>query len=94
MGYLLITAVSWFFDIIIYMLLGRAIISWFLRGPYGTLYKVYTVICNLTEPIVAPCRNITMRFNTGMLDLSVLLAFFLVGLARRIIISILYFGLF
>lgn len=94
MGYILITAVSWFFDVIIYLLLGRAILSWFIQGPYGTLYKIYVIISKLTEPIVAPCRNFTMRFNTGMLDLSVLLAFFLVSLARRVIVSILWFALF
>lgn len=89
MKYLLINAVSWFADILIFLLLARAILSWFVTGPYNNLYKIYQVLCNITEPIVAPCRNLSMRFNFGMLDLSVFFAFFLVSIARKLIVMIL-----
>ncbi len=89
MKYLLVNAVSWFGDILIFLLLARAILSWFVAGPYNNVYKIYEVICNLTEPIVAPCRKLSMRLNTGMLDLSVFLAFFLVSIARKIIVTML-----
>ncbi|MGN0711107.1 MAG: YggT family protein [Anaerovoracaceae bacterium] len=91
MKYLIINAVSWFADIIIFLLLARAVLSWFVAGTYNnSVYKAYTVLCNLTEPIVEPCRRITMRLNTGMLDLSVFLAFFVVSILRKLIISILW----
>lgn len=86
---LLIIAVSWFCDILIFLLLARAVLSWFVNGPYNSLYKIYGIICNITEPIVAPCRRLSMKLNTGMLDLSVFFAFFLVSIARKIIIAIL-----
>lgn len=89
MKFLLINAVSWFCDILIFLLLARAVLSWFVNGPYNNLYKFYGILCNITEPIVAPCRRLSMRLNTGMLDLSVFFAFFLVSIARKIIITIL-----
>ncbi|MBN7772101.1 YggT family protein [Clostridium aminobutyricum] len=89
MKYLLINAVSWFGDILILLLFARAILSWFVQGPYNNAYKIYMVVCNLTEPIVAPCRRLAMRLNTGMLDLSVFFAFFLVSIARSVIIKLL-----
>ncbi|QHI73209.1 YggT family protein [Aminipila terrae] len=89
MKFLLINAVGWFCDILIFLLLARAVLSWFVMGQYNNLYRVYEIICNITEPIVAPCRRLSMRLNTGMLDLSVFFAFFLVSIVRKIIITIL-----
>ena len=45
----------------------------------------------LTEPIVEPCRRLLSRWNTGMLDFSVLLAFFLVEIVENILIRIVYY---
>ena len=84
---LLIFAISWFAQILIYLLLARAICSWFAR-PGGSMYKVYQFLSMLTEPLVAPCRMITSRFNTGMLDLSVFLAVILVMVLRSILINV------
>lgn len=86
---LLINAVNWFGDILIFLLLARAVLSWFVNGPYNSVYKFYEIICNITEPIVAPCRRLSMRLNTGMLDLSVFLAFFLVSIVRKLLITLL-----
>ncbi len=89
MKYLLINAVSLFADVIVFMLLARAVLSWFVSGPYNNVYKIYEMLCNLTEPIVAPCRRLSMRLNTGMLDLSVFFAFFLVAIIRKLVIMLL-----
>ena len=86
---LLILAVNGFAQIIIYMLLARAILSWFIR-PGGTAYRIYQVLVNLTEPIVIPCRMITSKFNTGAFDFSVLLAFFLVMIVRTLLVNLLW----
>jgi len=87
---LLISAVNGFAQIIMLLLAARAVCSWFVRSGGGTAYKVYQLLAMLTEPIVAPCRKITSRFNTGMLDLSVLLAFFLVMIVKDILIRVLW----
>lgn len=89
MKFLLINAVSWFADILVFLLLARAVLSWFIRGPYGNVYKIYQMICGITEPIVAPCRKLSEKLNTGMLDLSVFFAFFLVAIVRKLLIMLL-----
>lgn len=91
MGRILITAVNMFSEIIIMLLLGRAIFSWFARNPYSTVGKIYRFLIDITEPIVAPCRNLLARlnFNTGMLDFSVFIAFFAVEIVTKIIITLL-----
>lgn len=90
MEYVLLPAISWFFRVLIYLLLGRAVLSWFVTGPYGnhTLIKIYEICTELTEPFVAPCRKLLRRFNTGMFDFSVLLAFFLIQIIERIVLLI------
>ena len=87
---LLIRAIDLFAQIIIYLLLARAICSWFVR-PGGTAYRIYQLLTTLTEPVVAPCRLITSKFRTGAFDFSVLLAFFFVMIARDLLIRLLMF---
>ena len=86
---LLITAINGFAQVLIYLLLARAICSWFIRGGSGAGYRIYQTLTMLTEPIVAPCRKITQRFPTGMFDFSVILAMFLVMLVKDILIRLL-----
>ena len=86
MIFLVIHAIRIISQIIIYLLIGRAVCSWFVRNRYGTGYKIYMILTRLTEPVVAPCRKITQRFNTGMFDISVMLAFLLVMVVRDLLI--------
>ncbi len=88
---LLINAVNLFFEVLIYLILGRAILSWFVRNPYDTLGKIYSVVIRITEPIIAPCRMLLARFNMmGTIDFSPVLALIGLSIIRRIIISILW----
>lgn len=90
MGYLLATAVNWFAEILVLLLLARAILSWFVGMGNGSLYRVYAGLSNLTEPIVAPCRMLLSKINTGPLDFSVLLAMILISALRRIIVTLIF----
>ena len=86
---LLIMAINGFAQVLIYLLIARAICSWFVRSQSGNIYKVYQALSMITEPIVAPCRKITRKIPTGMFDISVLLAFFLVMIVRDVLIRLL-----
>ncbi len=66
------------------VLVIRALTSWFVGGGSPTIQKVRVICTNLTEFLVAPCRKFVSRFNNGMFDWSVLLAFLVVVLARDI----------
>ena len=88
MAQTLILAIVWFCDILTLMLLIRALLSWFARDPYSSVGRFYSVMVRLTEPVVDPCRQLLSRWDTGMLDLSVLLAFFLIRIAERILVML------
>ncbi len=90
MELVLLNAIRWFFRVLIYLLLGRAVLSWFVHGSYGssTLLRIYDLCVELTEPFVAPCRKLLSRYNTGMFDFSVLLAFFLIQIIERVVLLI------
>ncbi len=91
MAYVLIRAIHWFARILTLLLVGRALLSWFARDPYSPVGRLYMYSIRLTEPIVEPCRRLLSRWNTGMLDFSVLLAFFLVEIVENILIRIVYY---
>lgn len=92
MGIVLIRAVNWFAQLLIWLLVIRAVLSWVARDPYSQVGKVYMAIIRLTEPIVEPCRRLLNKFNvnTGMFDFSVLIAFFVIQIVARIITVLLY----
>lgn len=88
---LLISAVNLFIQILIYLILGRAILSWFVRNPYDTLGRIYTMINQITEPMLAPCRKLLARFNMmGAIDFSPILALIGLEIIRRVVINILW----
>jgi len=88
---LFVMAIHWFAQILIFLLIARAICSWFIRTGSGTAYKIYQLLSMLTEPVVAPCRLITSKIQTGMFDFSIMLAVVFVIIIRNLLINLLYF---
>ncbi len=87
---ILMNAINTFFQILVYLILGRAILSWFVRNPYSGLYKVYSAIIQITDPILSPCRNLLTRFGMGgTIDFSPILAIIGLSVINSIIINIL-----
>ena len=79
-----------FAEVITLLLVGRAVFSWFARDPYSTVGKIYRFLIEITEPVVSPCRSLLARFNfnTGMLDFSVFIAFILVEIIRKLLVTL------
>lgn len=71
-------------QILYWLLIARIIISWFPIDPY---HSVVQFLYQVTEPILAPLRKIPLHI--GMLDLTPLLAFFLLQFLSRILVRIL-----
>ncbi|MCQ2551209.1 MAG: YggT family protein [Clostridia bacterium] len=86
---ILINSVYILSEIIIWVILARCILSWFVRDPYSPIGKIYMLTIRFTEPIVRPCRNLLGNFNTGNFDFSLLVAFLLVEVVSRLIIRLL-----
>ncbi|MDR1665326.1 MAG: YggT family protein [Clostridiales bacterium] len=90
MNNILITAVDYFFRILSYALLIRVLLSWF---PMVHNAKPVRLLFSVTEPILAPVRNLIRRSPLGgpgmVLDFSPIIVFFLIDVVRNIIISFL-----
>ncbi|MDF2653607.1 MAG: YggT family protein [Bacillota bacterium] len=90
MIYVLINAINTFFQILVYLIIGRAILSWFVRGPYGNLYRIYSAIMQITEPMLAPCRRLLGRFGLNtMIDFSPILAIIALTAINNLVIRLL-----
>jgi YggT family protein len=63
-----------------YILLGSVIISWVNADPYNPIVRF---IRNITEPVLGRIRQFMP--DTGMLDLSPLVAFFAIHLIQSAI---------
>jgi len=87
---LIIQAVGMLFDMFRIILFIRVILSWF---PMGRGNRLMEVLYMLTEPVVAPVRNLIQRSPLGgpgmIIDFSVLIVFILIHPVRMFVISIL-----
>ena len=88
MNLFLIRVINTFVQVIIYMILGRAIMSWFIR-PGDRLYPLYMAIIRITEPILTPFRNLTSRYMGGGIDFSPMLAIVAIYFIQRILTKLL-----
>ena len=81
-------------NILIVVLLVRSLLSWviyFGRRYDSVLGRIFRILTDVTEPIVAPVRRFIARFiNTGPVDLAPLVTFFIIIIVSRILVSILY----
>jgi YggT family protein len=69
--------------ITVYMivLVGRAVMSWFPVRQGTAAATIYTVLYDLTEPVLAPMRRVIPP--AGMFDLSFIILFFLLVILQQ-----------
>ncbi|OQA57684.1 MAG: YGGT family protein [Candidatus Omnitrophica bacterium ADurb.Bin277] len=70
--------------ILYWMLFARIIISWLPVDPYSSIVQF---LCQVTDPILAPLRRIPLRM--GMMDFTPMLAFILLYLLNRVLVTLL-----
>lgn len=80
---LLISVLTTFLRIMMFAIIGRALISWV--DPRGS-NPISRFLTELTEPIVAPIRSVMPR--TGMIDLSPLVAILLLQLLMQMLFRV------
>ena len=80
-----------FVNILVFVLWGailaRVIISWIPIGEDSPFMPAVRFVYQITEPILAPIRSVLP--NTGMLDLSPMIAMLLLIVLQRIANSVL-----
>lgn len=78
----LIGIISLLLNVLSILIIARALFSWFdpgLRSPIGRILN------DITEPIIAPIRQVVPRL--GMIDISPIVALLLISLIRRMLIQ-------
>lgn len=80
----LIKIINIAFEILIWLLMIRIILSWFSHNRFNPIIEF---IYNTTDPILKPFRNIVNPM--GGMDLSPIIVFFILRLLQGLIISFL-----
>lgn len=79
-------AIDAVFSIMEFAILARVIISWL---PIPRENKLIQMLYTITEPILAPIRNLVARSAFGrnmMFDFSPIIAFLLLGIIKNIVL--------
>lgn len=81
-------ALYYFFQVVTYLIFGRAMLSWLIKDPNNPIMKI---LIALTEPILNPIRNLLYRLKIGgnMVDFSPLAALLIIQLLMALVIAIL-----
>ena len=82
---ILVLLVTWAFSIVQIALLVRVFASWFRVNPFSWWMRLAHT---LTEWILKPLRQLLPPLG-GMIDLSPLIAWFLLGLLEGVVLSLL-----
>ena len=86
MWWALLQALRLFYDVLSFLIIARALCSWFVRNPYNSVYQI---LLTLTEPLLLPCRKLLERFQGNlMMDFSPVLALLILNIIYRILYSI------
>jgi YggT family protein len=67
----------------LFVLVLRAVMSWFPIRPDSPFATLYTIIADLTEPVLAPMRRVIPP--AGMFDISFMVLFFILLIVRQAI---------
>lgn len=78
----IIMSILWFFEVIKWLMLGRAMISWL---PDLNDSKITKFLDDVTEPLIAPIRNLISR--TKLAELPIDMSFLIVYLILEIMTS-------
>lgn len=69
-------------QVLTYVLVGRAILSWF--DP-GMRWQITRLLADITEPLIAPIRRVVPPL--GMFDISFIVAIILLQVLQRLLVS-------
>jgi YggT family protein len=82
-GTILIQTIDLIFTFFYLAIMARIILSWVRVDPY---HPVSVFLFRVTEPILAPLRNIIPPI--GMLDISPIVAIIVLGIAQQVLVFI------
>lgn len=86
MSFYIIDIVNTAFTVLVWLIIGRCILSFVSHNPYQPIIKF---IYDITEPIMSPFRRLLP--STGAIDFSPIIAILAVTLVQHLVIRILYY---
>lgn len=87
---LLAQSVNTLFTIFFWLIIIRAVLSWIHPSGYSKFWSdLNRTLDALTEPILAPIRNVIPGGGMGI-DWSPLIALFLLEIVQRIVVSLIF----
>ncbi len=86
MSFYIIDIVNTAFTVLIWLIIGRCILSFVSHNPYQPIIKF---VYDITEPIMSPFRRLLP--SAGGIDFSPILAILALSLVQNLVIRLLYF---
>lgn len=83
---LIVTVINTAFDILIYLIIARSLISFIPHDPYKPVFRF---IYEITEPMLKPFRRFSVGGGGFGLDFSPLIAIFLLMLIHSVLLRLL-----
>ncbi|WP_343343569.1 YggT family protein [Terrisporobacter petrolearius] len=74
-------------NILTWLIIIQCLMSWFPGARYS---KVYEILSMFTEPLVGPIREILFRYIDIPIDFSPIIAFFVISIVQRLIMSLVW----
>jgi YggT family protein len=75
-----VAVLVWVITAYLVILAGRAVLSWFPVRPGTFMASLYSLLIDLTEPVLRPVRRVIPP--AGMLDTSFIVVFFVLVILR------------
>lgn len=73
-----------FLNIIVYMILVRAVLSWFVKDLNNPIIRF---LFEVTDPLLSPFRELQNKIGiTGGIDFSPILLFFVIEMLKKVVI--------
>jgi len=87
---ILISAVSWLFQLYTLLILVRVVLTWVNSDPYQRPmdHPLVRLLNRVTDPILVPLQKLIPPIG-GTLDVSPIAALFVLEIARRIVVMLL-----
>ena len=84
MNFLLFQVIDMVFNLLQIIIIVRVVLSWISHNPSNQFIQI---IYQVSEPILKPIREILPLTGMGF-DLSPIVAFFLLGLLKKILLAV------
>jgi YggT family protein len=81
----LVQFINLLFQVLIFAIVARALLSWFNLGPS---HPIVRILYDLTEPILSPLRRVIPTI--GMIDITPIAAIILLEFVRTVLLSLVF----